>query len=72
MIHEARSSRRGFLTTSAATAAGVLLAQEQAKGTSDEPQPHAITGLPTGFDELDCLSGGLHRSELVLLASAFE
>jgi replicative DNA helicase len=69
MIHKARTSRRGFLASSAASAAGALLAQEEAQGTNEKPQPCALTGLPTGFEEIDRLTGGLNPRELVLLAS---
>ncbi len=69
MMHIARPSRREFLATTAAGATGVFLNHEPAQGSNQPLQPRNLTGIPTGFQQIDSLIGSLHRNELVLLAS---
>jgi replicative DNA helicase len=70
MTHEARMSRREFLATTAAGAvAGGTLCQQPTEGSPEPLQRCALSEIPTGFQKIDNLTGGFHRSELGLLAS---
>lgn len=67
MFQNAHTSRRTFLAATAATAAGIAVSH-QSTMDADAKAP-GLPGISTGFENLDCLTGGLHRSEMVLLAS---
>ena len=70
MFEDTRPSRREFLATGAVAAAGCFLGKDQeAQAVTAEVDRYALSGLPTGFRQLDRLTGGLQRRELVLLAS---
>lgn len=70
MVHPIPPSPRELLPTGAAATSGLLLGhQQEAQAPTDEADGCTLGGLPTGFQQLDVLTGGLHRREFVLLAS---
>jgi replicative DNA helicase len=70
VINETKLTRRDFLATSIATTSGLFISHHQkAKAKSFKTKDLPLTGLPTGYLQLDELTGGLQRGELVILAS---
>lgn len=69
MAGDASTSRRGFMLTTAAGAAGGMIGQKAVQGSGHPHQVRKLSGISTGFAQLDELTGGLHRGELTLLAS---
>ena len=69
MSDEKKPSRREFLVAGAAATAGVVRACQQPDASSVNVPSDTPIEIPTGFKTLDGLTGGLHRSELVVLTS---
>lgn len=69
MSDQKQASRREFIAVSAATTAGVVYGCGQANASPKKTELSTAIEIPTGFRTLDSLTGGLHRSELAVLAS---
>ena len=69
MSDERQPTRREFLAASAAASAGVLCGTGRAKAAPKKTESATAIEIPTGFRTLDDLTGGLHRTELTVLAS---
>ncbi len=61
-LAESGSANRGFAPFSSALATSIEMAAIAYENKSD------VTGLATGFDDLDRLLGGMHPSDLIILA----
>ena len=70
MTHEASISRRQFLATTAtgAAAAFVLGDESLARREAFALRP-TLSGIPTGFRQIDQVTGGLHCRELAIVAA---
>lgn len=69
MSDEKEPSRREFLAAGAAATVGVVCGTGLTNATPRKTEPATAIEIPAGFKTLDDLTGGLHRTELVVLAS---